>query len=133
MRKPALLLLITGLVAAGPVARTQTPRPIALDDYLAIKNVSGVAVSPDGAHAAYIVREVSVDDDRRNASLWRVSISGGSPQQLTRTGSVSAPAWSPDGKHIAFLSDRSDKTQVWMLPSSGGEAFRVTTPVERTT
>jgi dipeptidyl aminopeptidase/acylaminoacyl peptidase len=126
MRKPAILLLITGVLISGPVARTQAPRPIALDDYLAIKSVSSVAVSPDGAHAAYIVREVSVDDDKRNASLWRVSVGGGTPQQLTQTGSVSGAAWSPDGSHIAFLSDRSDKTQVWVLPAAGGEAFRIT-------
>jgi dipeptidyl aminopeptidase/acylaminoacyl peptidase len=72
------------------------------------------------------VRDVDVDEDRRTASLWRVRISGGLPEQLTQPGSLSAPAWSPDGRHLAFLTDRSGKDQVWALPTSGGEAFRLT-------
>ena len=120
----AVLLFVCLLPAAADV-QTQS-RPIALDDYLAIKSVSGIAVSPDGAHAAYVVRQVNVDDDKRDASLWRVPVAGGRPERLTQTGSVSDPSWSPDGRYLAFLSDRSDKTQVWVLPNAGGEAFRVT-------
>ena len=126
MRNLRLLVLVS-VVMAGSVARTQSLRPIALEDYLAIKSVSGLAVSPDGRYAAYIVREVDVPGDKRDASLWRVPVSGGPPERLTHTGSVSAPAWSPDGRVIAFLSDRiGDKTQVWALPTAGGEAFRIT-------
>jgi len=127
MRKSSgLLALAAALVLAGSTARSQASRPVTLDDYLAIKSVAGLAVSPDGMFAAYVVRTVDVDDDRREASLWRVPVAGGTPEQLTQPGSLSAPAWSPDGRHLAFLTDRSGKDQVWALPSSGGEAFRLT-------
>ena len=125
MRKAGFFFILA-LVAASPSLRTQTARPLALDDYLAIKSVSSPALSPDGRYAVYIVREVDVPADRRNASLWRVPVAGGSPERLTHTGSVSAPAYSPDGRYLAFLSDRSEKTQVWALPTAGGEAFRLT-------
>jgi dipeptidyl aminopeptidase/acylaminoacyl peptidase len=124
MRK-ALLLLAASLALSATAVGTQSARPIALDDYLAIKAVSSPAVSPDGRFAAYVVREVAVDDDKRNASLWRVAVANGAPERLTQTGSVSAPKWSPDGKYLGFLSDRSEKTQVWVLPATG-EAFRLT-------
>jgi dipeptidyl aminopeptidase/acylaminoacyl peptidase len=125
MRKAALVLVLAVLVAP-PSVRTQTARSISLDDYLSIKSVSAPALSPDGRYAAYVVREVHVDNDRRTASVWRMPVSGGTPERLTQGDSASSPAYSPDGRYLAFLSDRRDKTQVWMLPTSGGEAFRIT-------
>jgi dipeptidyl aminopeptidase/acylaminoacyl peptidase len=125
MRK-VLPLLIACLLLTAPAARTQSTRPIELEDYLAIKSLAGLAVSPDGMHAAYVVREVDVDADKRNASLWRVGVAGGAPEQLTQPGSLSSPAWSPDGRYLAFVTDRSGKDQVWALPTAGGEAFRLT-------
>jgi dipeptidyl aminopeptidase/acylaminoacyl peptidase len=124
MRNVLALGVLVLIVA--PATHTQSTRPLALEDYLAIKSVTGLAVSPDGAAAAYVVREIDVADDKRNTSLWRVRLAGGSPERLTHAGSASAPAWSPDGRYIAFMTDRTDKTQVWVLPTSGGEAFRVT-------
>ena len=125
MRKAALLVVLATVVATSSV-RSQGTRPITLDDYVAIKNVSAPALSPDGRYAAYVIREVHVDDDRRKASVWRVPITGGTPERLTQGDSASSPAYSPDGRYLAFLSDRTDKTQVWALPTSGGEAFRIT-------
>ena len=127
MRKSCgLLVLAATLLLAGSTARSQATRPLTLDDYLSIKSVAGLAVSRDGVHAAYVVREVDADDDRRKASLWRVRIAGGTPEQLTQPASLSAPAWSLDGRYLAFLTDRTGKDQVWALPTSGGEAFRLT-------
>ena len=130
MRKVGLVLLVKLLIPASLV-RTQGTRPLSLDDYLAIKTVASPAVSPDGRFAAYIVREVDVPGDRRTARLWRVALPAGAagagrPEPLTQAGSVSAPAYSPDGRYLAFLSDRTDTTQVWVLPTAGGEAFAVT-------
>jgi dipeptidyl aminopeptidase/acylaminoacyl peptidase len=125
MRKAALFIVFVSVVASAPL-RSQGTRSITLDDYVAIKSVSSPTVSPDGRYAAYVVREVDVDDDRRKASVWRVPIAGGTPERLTQGDSASSPAYSPDGRYLAFLSDRTDKTQVWALPTSGGEAFRIT-------
>ena len=81
----ALFLLAAGLLLVTRPATTQSLRPIALDDYLAIKSVSGLAVSPDGRYAAYLVREVDVPGDTRDASLWRVPVAGGPPERLTHS------------------------------------------------
>jgi dipeptidyl aminopeptidase/acylaminoacyl peptidase len=125
MRKAALLLLVA-LVSTPASVRTQAARPLSLDDYLAIKHVSSPALSPDGRFVAYVVRDVNHEEDRRDASVWRVPVAGGAPERLTQGGSATSPAYSPDGRYLAFMSDRTEKTQVWVLPTAGGEAFRVT-------
>ncbi|MFP5379185.1 MAG: TolC family protein [Vicinamibacteria bacterium] len=119
---PALVALLT--LPATSLAQTQ---PIALDDYLAIRQVADVEVSPDARWAAYVVREVDRERDTRRAAIWRVPVDGGTPVRLTATDqSASSPRWSPDGRYLAFLSDRSRPSQVWLLPLDGGEAFRAT-------
>jgi len=118
---PALLLLTL------PATVAAQPRPVALDDYLAIRNVADVEVSPDARWAAWVVREVDAERDTRRASIWRAPIAGGLPVRLTATDqSASLPRWSPDGRFLAFLSDRTRPSQVWLLPLDGGEAFRAT-------
>jgi dipeptidyl aminopeptidase/acylaminoacyl peptidase len=55
--------------------------------------------------------------------LWLVPWSGGEARQLTHAaGNDTAPAFSPDGRVLAFLSDRGGRTQPWLLPLDGGEA-----------
>jgi dipeptidyl aminopeptidase/acylaminoacyl peptidase len=88
---------------------TQEPRTLALDDYLAIHSVSDVTTSPDGRHAVYVVRDVDMAADKRTSRLWRVAIDGGAPERLTQTGSASSPLFSPDGRDLAVLSDRSGR------------------------
>ena len=52
---------------------------------------------------------------------------GSGEYPLTEAGhSSDNPQWSPDGETIAFLSKRSDKTQVWLIRVRGGEARRLT-------
>ena len=63
------------------------------------------AVSPDGERVVYTRRTVA--GDRYQVSLWLVPYRGGRPRRLTHgQWSDTAPAWSPDGRTIAFLSDR---------------------------
>jgi dipeptidyl aminopeptidase/acylaminoacyl peptidase len=125
-------------VTLPAAAELTAKRPIALEDLHAIKAVSSLAVSPDGRHAVYVVRETDRERDRRMASLWRVPVEGGAPQRLAHDAtSLSSPAFSPDGRHLAFVASRDtapfglprsvgDRGQVFVLPLDGGEAFPVT-------
>jgi dipeptidyl aminopeptidase/acylaminoacyl peptidase len=70
--------------------------------------------------------------------IWLVPAGGGTPRQLTfGERGESAPAWSPDGRSIAFLAARGTsadvKTQIWVLPMGGGEAYQLSSSKESIT
>lgn len=128
----AYLLLSAGpdaVLASGQADSKAPPvrRPVLLDDYYAIKEIDGVELSPDGRVAVYVVRAIDREHDTWTSTLWRVPVSGGAPQPLTHGNrSDSMPRFAPDGRYLAFLSEVDDQSQVYVLPMTGGEAFKVT-------
>jgi dipeptidyl aminopeptidase/acylaminoacyl peptidase len=125
-RIPAL----TGLLAAASLAMAATaaePTKFTVDDLVRIANVSELDLSPDGEHVVYSVSEPNFEEDEAQYDLWRARWDGSGKRTLTRTPDSDEflAAYSPDGKWIAFLSDRGDEDaliQVWMMPADGGEA-----------
>jgi len=63
----------------------------------------------------------------RGSDLW-ILADNGQERQLTNTLAIeSSPAWSPDGKWIAFASDRSGNVDIWITAATGGTAVQITT------
>src|SRR5258708_36709094 len=89
--------------------------------------IQGLAVSPDGESVVYVRR--TVEDNKYARRLWRVPFKGGRPEQLTSAKSNDTrPRFSPDGRSLLFISDRSGKPQVWLMPLQGGEPRQLTHP-----
>jgi dipeptidyl aminopeptidase/acylaminoacyl peptidase len=109
-------------------AQTPTPRPITIDDYFQIQAVHDPQLSPDGQWVAYSVDKSSLKTDKNETRIWMIPTSGGDALPMTAEGvSSEHPRWSPDGKLLAFLSERNEgKTQVWLLNRLGGEAQQLT-------
>jgi dipeptidyl aminopeptidase/acylaminoacyl peptidase len=104
--------------------------PFGLQDLHRVRDVSEPALSPDGQWLAYTVSRHNLELDKTVSDVWRVSYDGKLGNQMTSGDEFSndSPKWSPDGKWLAFLSDRGgdDTAQVWAMPASGGEAKQLT-------
>ena len=103
-------------------------RAVRAEDVAAIVTVPEVALSADGRLVAYTRAEVDLEHDEYRSAVYLVSADGGEPVRLTRgAGRDWAPRWSPDGRWLAFLSDRDGKPgQLYLLPVGGGEPHRLT-------
>ncbi|HYI14379.1 MAG TPA: hypothetical protein VEX37_03235, partial [Thermomicrobiales bacterium] len=102
-------------------------RPVVTDDVVRFNIVDDAQISPDGKSVAYVVRRSILDENRYVSAIYVVPTGGGECRQLT-VGEKrdSAPRWSPDGKTLAFVSDRSGAPQVYLLDTQGGEARQLT-------
>lgn len=105
-----------------------TRRPINPDDLLSIRNLVGAALSPDGARVAYATTRIELEASAEHVDLHLLDVTTGAAKQLTFTDTTNgAPAFSPGGSTLAFLSTRAGTPQIWLLPLDGGEARQLTT------
>jgi dipeptidyl aminopeptidase/acylaminoacyl peptidase len=104
-------------------------RPMAPDDLLRIRFASDPQISPDGRRVAFVVTTLSEARDEYLSTIWMVDAAGGDPHPFTRgSRRDTAPRWSPDGRQLAFVSERErkGKGQLHVMPADGGEAVRLT-------
>lgn len=113
---PALMLtFLSG--AAAKAAFT----PAQVLDYT---QMGDLQFSPDGKQLAFIVVSYPKDWKPRIRIL---DIGAGKVTEITPAGKVDrAPRWSPDGKTLAFLSNRGGRNQVYVMPAGGGDAAALT-------
>jgi len=97
------------------------------NDVLGLESAREPRVSPEGHHVLYTVGSTDWENNRYDTEIW-LARDGEEPFQLTRTesGSSSHGRWSPDGRWIAFLADRGNGMQIWLIQASGGEARPLT-------
>lgn len=121
------LLFVAVALALSCRAQTTAKHPMTFDDLIKLHRISGAAISKDGKWIAYAMATPDMEANRNVSNVWIVSTAGGDPIQVSQGGHDSAPAWSPDGKTLAFISARDGASQVYLLSMEGGEAKKLTT------
>ncbi len=100
------------------------------EDLRELRFVGDPQLSPDGSQVAYVVNRVDADDPARYRSqIMLVPFDGACPPRALTSGRFrdGAPRWSPDGRRLAFLSDRDgDRPQLFLLPMDGGDPRQLT-------
>ncbi|MGB2592989.1 MAG: S9 family peptidase [Candidatus Acidiferrum sp.] len=125
MNRFLIAIGIAGTMAlAGSAA--DTGKPLTPEASLNLRSISDLQFSPDGTRVAFVVMEPP-KGERRARHIWIYEKKSGAVRQLTFSAKdESSPRWSPDGKELAFLSNRVDQQQVYVLRMDGGEAAAVT-------
>src|SRR5687767_1299825 len=102
-------------------------RPFDLADVYGIAQVNSPAVAPDGRTVVFGVRRYDVKGGTSWSELWAIGADGTGQRQLTFAKKLdSDPRFTPDGKSVVFVSNRSGSSQLWSLPIDGGEPRQLT-------
>ena len=120
----------------GPLVPIAANVQIALFDFTGNKQALPPAagpyqsprLSPDGTRIAFVI------DDGRDANVWIYDLGTDlAPRRLTFGGNNRSPAWSADGKRVAYRSDREGAMAIYWQPADGTGAAERLTPVTKGT
>jgi dipeptidyl aminopeptidase/acylaminoacyl peptidase len=90
------------------------------EDLLRQAQDQDIAISPDGSTVVYSRRVIA--DNAYRTHLWMVPWSGGEARELTHASvNDTRPVFSPDGRSLAFISNRGGREQPWIIPLDGRE------------
>jgi dipeptidyl aminopeptidase/acylaminoacyl peptidase len=133
MRMRAAILAALLLSASSLLESAAAQKPLlTLDEAFNYVQIQSVQLSPDGSAVVIGTRRPDWESGRFERTLWLYR--NHALKRLTTSGKDHSPVWSPDGRWIAFLSDRpasggakaSVSEQAYLISLTDGEAFEVT-------
>ena len=130
--------IVTAIILAGMLLGILRPQSIKAQTdttrwtpelSMQYQSITATEISPDGNYVAYVVEKPEINKTTSEFH-WHIHVTttdGSKDIQYTHGDHFNGhPRWSPDGKKIAFLSDRDGKPQVYLIRLRGGEAYPIT-------
>jgi dipeptidyl aminopeptidase/acylaminoacyl peptidase len=135
MRKFSLLVRLTAATLFISLTTRAQKETVKVTDLLKIKTVGEVHLNKEGTKAVFTLTSIEPESDPK-ASKWDYkyvtqlylvpSDASTGPRALTTRESATQPAWSPDGRQLAFVRNTDGKPQVFLLNLDGGEPQQLT-------
>ncbi|MBX6350836.1 MAG: S9 family peptidase, partial [Clostridia bacterium] len=96
-------------------------RAFTVADMARLVYVAGPALAPDGSEVAYVEHRPDPEGGRPRPRILRVAATGGPARPLLADPEAvgDRPAWSPDGRHLAYLAPGASTVQLWLVPRDG--------------
>lgn len=130
----SILFFLAGWAWIG-AEEEKSPKLLDIETFMEMESLGNPDISPDGKQIIFTRTWVDKMNDRYNSNLWIIDVEGRRLRELTPGNwRDSSPVWSPDGKKVAFLSDRDGTTQIHVLWLDTREVAQLThvetTPAE---
>jgi dipeptidyl aminopeptidase/acylaminoacyl peptidase len=124
--KSGLLLSVVVLAALGSAQTTSEKIRLTPEQSISVRRIQDLRPAPDGTRVAFTVSEPAKGTEH-HSHIWIYLPASREQRQYTNSSKTeSNPRWSPDGKKLAFLSEKDDYKQILIMPTDGGEALPFT-------
>ncbi|MEA2164371.1 MAG: hypothetical protein QOK37_2498 [Thermoanaerobaculia bacterium] len=119
------LTIVLALIALSMPALAD--RGLNFQDLVSIHRIGAPQISPDGKWLAYDVSTPDLSANRSFSAIYVMPSSGGTPKLISDAKHQdNGPVWSPDGKTIAFASNRDGGAhQIWLYDVAAGTSRKV--------
>lgn len=126
MKRISIFVLILLLTVSFLSAQEGKRRPMTTDDALNIISVGNALISPDGNWVFFSKSELDWDKNKRKSTYYMISTQGGEAFQYIGDSGGSSFQFSPDGKFLSFKRTVEEKSQIFLMPTTGGEGVQLT-------